>query len=534
MLRDPRGRSDDHRHGAAVDRPRRAGDVRGRLRAQEHDHGRDLLLGPEPPDRLTRAPSTRAPPRASSPGRCAFWSASPPGESHRSPPIGPGETEFTSTPRAANRCRRTRATATARRPWSPSTPCSSTTAASPTTRHTLTIRPQPRRAIAGAAARISRIGRHHVQLPLRLPLLVGQLLDRAHRAGAGAVDQRVDPPEPLEARLAAPARRRPRRSRRAPAAPPRPPASSHARATSASTSERRPSSSTDAPSPASDTAVARPMPPEAPVTMQARSRRPRSILGDSSMAIATENGDAGAARSSAPHGLTKSVPGHRLQGRRRARPEHRGRRDLRPARAQRRRQDHDRGDADHARRSRPPARAHVGTVDVIAHPALAKQLIGIVSQQNTLDRQLTVWENLYFHGRLFGIPAPESRRISDRLLEQFHLSRWAKASVYALSGGMAQRLMVARAIFHRPAVLFLDEPTAGLDPAEPAGAVGDPRRAERRRPDDHAAHALHGGGRPAVQPGGDHGSRQDPRARHAGRAQAVGRRGHDRDREGVG
>ena len=109
-------------------------------------------------------------------------------------------------------------------------------------------------------------------------------------------------------------------------------------------------------------------------------------------------------------------------------------------------------------------RAQVGAVDVIAHPALAKQLIGIVSQQNTLDRQLTVWENLYFHGRLFGIPAPESRRISDRLLEQFQLSRWAKASVYALSGGMAQRLMVARAIFHRPAVLFLDEPTAGLDP----------------------------------------------------------------------
>jgi ABC-2 type transport system ATP-binding protein len=108
--------------------------------------------------------------------------------------------------------------------------------------------------------------------------------------------------------------------------------------------------------------------------------------------------------------------------------------------------------------------ARVGTVDVIAHPALAKQLIGIVSQQNTLDRQLTVWENLYFHGRLFGIPAAESRRISDRLLDQFQLSRWATASVYALSGGMAQRLMVARAIFHRPAVLFLDEPTAGLDP----------------------------------------------------------------------
>jgi len=108
--------------------------------------------------------------------------------------------------------------------------------------------------------------------------------------------------------------------------------------------------------------------------------------------------------------------------------------------------------------------AFVGAIDVVRQPALAKQLIGIVSQQNTLDRQLTVWENLYFHGRLFGISASESRRAADRLLEQFQLAKWAKASVFALSGGMAQRLMMARSIFHRPAVLFLDEPTAGLDP----------------------------------------------------------------------
>jgi ABC-2 type transport system ATP-binding protein len=108
--------------------------------------------------------------------------------------------------------------------------------------------------------------------------------------------------------------------------------------------------------------------------------------------------------------------------------------------------------------------AYVGGIDVVAQPALAKQLLGIVSQQNTLDRQLSVWENLYFHGRLFGISAAESRHTADRLLEQFQLAKWAKASVFALSGGMAQRLMMARAIFHRPAVLFLDEPTAGLDP----------------------------------------------------------------------
>ena len=109
-------------------------------------------------------------------------------------------------------------------------------------------------------------------------------------------------------------------------------------------------------------------------------------------------------------------------------------------------------------------KAFLAGIDVGAQPALAKQLSGIVSQQNTLDRQLTVWENLYFHGRLFGIGAKESRQTADALLARFQLSKWAKASVYALSGGMAQRLMVARAIFHRPSVLFLDEPTAGLDP----------------------------------------------------------------------
>src|SRR5208282_3555600 len=80
-------------------------------------------------------------------------------------------------------------------------------------------------------------------------------------------------------------------------------------------------------------------------------------------------------------------------------------------------------------------KAFVGGIDVVRHPALAKQILGIVSQQNTLDRQLTVWENLYFHGRLFGIPAKESRRTADELLVQFQLDKWAKASVYALSGG---------------------------------------------------------------------------------------------------
>ena len=109
-------------------------------------------------------------------------------------------------------------------------------------------------------------------------------------------------------------------------------------------------------------------------------------------------------------------------------------------------------------------RALVGGIDVVAHPARAKKLIGVVPQTNTLDRSLSVWENLYYHGRFFGMSSRDSKAESTRLLEQFRLSERAKAPVLALSGGMAQRLMVARAVMHRPSILFLDEPTAGLDP----------------------------------------------------------------------
>lgn len=109
-------------------------------------------------------------------------------------------------------------------------------------------------------------------------------------------------------------------------------------------------------------------------------------------------------------------------------------------------------------------RALVGGIDVWAHPARAKAHIGVVPQSNTLDRALSVRENLVFHGRFFGMTPKAARAEADHLLERFRLAERADAPVLALSGGMAQRLMVARAVMHRPAVLFLDEPTAGLDP----------------------------------------------------------------------
>ena len=68
-------------------------------------------------------------------------------------------------------------------------------------------------------------------------------------------------------------------------------------------------------------------------------------------------------------------------------------------------------------------RAFVGGIDVVEHPTAAKQVIGVVPQSNTLDRSLTVWENLYFHGRYFGMSAAVARREADRLLEQFRLVR---------------------------------------------------------------------------------------------------------------
>lgn len=108
--------------------------------------------------------------------------------------------------------------------------------------------------------------------------------------------------------------------------------------------------------------------------------------------------------------------------------------------------------------------AQVAGIDVVAHPVAAKQVIGVVPQTNTLDRSLSVFENLYFHGRFFGMNARTARAEADRRLEQFRLADRATQPVAALSGGMAQRLMVARAILHRPATIFLDEPTAGLDP----------------------------------------------------------------------
>lgn len=106
----------------------------------------------------------------------------------------------------------------------------------------------------------------------------------------------------------------------------------------------------------------------------------------------------------------------------------------------------------------------VAGYDVSRQPAQVRRQIGVVLQQISVDADMSVWENMEFHGRMHHIPAARRQEDIRRWLAYVGLSDRTNDKVKTLSGGMKRRLQIARALLHQPKILFLDEPTVGLDP----------------------------------------------------------------------
>ena len=165
-------------------------------------------------------------------------------------------------------------------------------------------------------------------------------------------------------------------------------------------------------------------------------------------------------------------------------------------------------------------------LDVVRDAAAVRQRIGFAMQQVAVENLATGRENLALIGRLHRMPKADMRARSTELLELMNLAHVGDKLAGTYSGGMKRRLDLATALMHRPEILFLDEPTEGLDPQSRGALWDELLRINARGDDDVPDDPLHGGGRPPLPPAGHHRRRQDRGRGHPDGAEALRRLGH--------
>ena len=168
--------------------------------------------------------------------------------------------------------------------------------------------------------------------------------------------------------------------------------------------------------------------------------------------------------------------------------------------------------------------ATIGGHSVTKEPMAVRNLIGVVPQELALYDDLTARENLVFWGQMYGLSGKTLKIRVDEVLEQIGLTDKAKNRVKTYSGGMKRRVNIGVGLLHKPSLLFMDEPTVGIDPQSRRAILDSVKDAQPAGHDGPLHHPLHGRGRGAFRPGRHHRPRRTDRPGHAGRTDQAGRR----------